>query len=78
MEFNWSVDPSAKTGDRFSVKLPPQLITVETGELKLSNDKGETVATATISSGQKEVVFILTKFVSENFQVKGSAHFTVE
>lgn len=78
VEFNWSVDPSAKTGDRFSVKLPPQLITVETGELKLSNDKGETVATATISSGQKEVVFILTKFVSENFQVKGSAHFTVE
>ncbi|WFP66871.1 DUF5979 domain-containing protein [Corynebacterium pseudotuberculosis] len=78
VEFRWSVNEDTKKGDQFKITLPPQLVTVATGPLYLKDEKGETVATAVISNGQKEVIFTLTDYVRTNFQVKGSAFFTVE
>ncbi|TFA91530.1 Ig-like domain-containing protein [Corynebacterium silvaticum] len=74
----WSVNEDAKNGDQFKVELPQELMTVATGFLPLKDENGKTVATAAISGGQKEVVFTLTDYVQTNFQVKGSAFFTVE
>lgn len=78
VEFKWSVNEDAKNGDQFKVELPQELMTVATGFLPLKDENGKTVATAVISGGQKEVVFTLTDYVQTNFQVKGSAFFTVE
>ncbi|AEG82349.1 putative secreted LPxTG protein [Corynebacterium ulcerans 809] len=78
VEFNWSVNDNVQEGDQFKITLPSQLVTVATGSLELKDEKGETAATAVISGGQKEVIFKLTDYVKSNFQVKGSAYFTVE
>ncbi|AKN78055.1 Hypothetical protein CulFRC58_2201 [Corynebacterium ulcerans FRC58] len=78
VEFDWKVSKEAKEGDKFSIKLPDQLVTVNTGELKLEDGNGEVVAISNISGNAKEVEFTLTEFVDKRFDVEGKAHFSVE
>lgn len=73
VEFKWSVGSSVKPGEQFKITLPPQLTTVFTGTLDLQDSNGAVVATTNILSGQKEVVFTLTEFVTTHFNVNGSA-----
>lgn len=78
IEFTWSLAEGAKAGDQFKVTLPDQLTVVGSGEMKLMDDSGNHIATATSDSGGKDIVFALTDDAEKHPSASGSAHFSVE
>ncbi|MBH5302388.1 peptidase [Corynebacterium ulcerans] len=78
VEFDWQVPDTARKGDKFTIKLPDQLVTVNTGKLELKDSVGQVVAEASIIGNSKMVEFVLTDFADKRFEVKGKAFFTVE
>lgn len=72
VNLNWSVPNGSKSGDTFTLGLPPEFMAMTDG-FELRDAQGNLVAVATVSSGV--VTFTLTDFVNSHTAVHGTAFF---
>jgi hypothetical protein len=74
VDLDWAVPTSAKSGDTFSLQLPPELQAVSRSFDLLAPDNS-VVATAVENNGI--VTFTLTSYADTHTAIKGTAFFTV-
>lgn len=78
VQFDWKVDPGAKSGDQFTLKLPDQLTRLGNKDLTLTDSNGQEVAKGTWDSVSKTWTFTLTDYANSHGDISGSAFFTVQ
>lgn len=78
VQFDWKVDPGAKAGDQFTLKLPNELSRLGNKDLTLTAPSGEEVAKGTWDDVAKTWTFTLTDYANSHGDISGSAFFTVQ
>ncbi|AKS12529.1 DUF5979 domain-containing protein [Corynebacterium pseudotuberculosis] len=76
VEFQWSVDRDAKSGDSFTLQIPEQLRPIK-NTMELLSPDNQVVAKGTYSASTKKWTFVLTDYADKNGDISGSAWFTV-
>ncbi|WP_069286900.1 DUF5979 domain-containing protein [Corynebacterium pseudotuberculosis] len=78
IQFDWKVDPGAKSGDQFTLKLPNELMRLGIKDLTLTAPTGEEVAKGTWDATTKTWTFTLTDYANTHGDISGTAFFTVQ
>lgn len=78
VQFKWSVDSNANSGDQFTLKLPDQLTRLGNKNLTLTAPSGEEVAKGVWDGSTKTWTFTLTDYANTHGDISGTAFFSVQ